>query len=330
VEIEIVKRRRDILNMSTIYVEENVVTFSCLAAAYGVITVVSLIQLIRIHAIGFPWRRITTQKTFLMLLVLTGIFRVIFFISISIAGKQTEFDMGRFNILYLTILDDFGCMLFFTTFCLLILFWIEIVYHSKNKTRVYRARVRPIFYSATSLIYMAQVAIWILIIALPDDKQARLMNQIDNVFYSTISLCEGFGFFYYGVMLSLKLKRNPINSKGKKKKLIEVILFTVLCTIAFLTRSQLFLVATFKTGTYNVNSLFIALYYFVCEILPSTFVIVLFRKMPPRPSLTPTYRFNVEQASPHSSVGSGTYSNVNNQINEDKQPLLNHSLQNDD
>ncbi|EFA84880.1 hypothetical protein PPL_01873 [Heterostelium album PN500] len=44
---------------------------------------------------------------------------------------------------------------------------------------------------------------------------------------------------------------------------------------------------------YSVNSVTIAIYYAVSEIIPSIFVIILFRKMPPRPAVTPTYRVNV-------------------------------------
>ncbi|KAK5578195.1 hypothetical protein RB653_003148 [Dictyostelium firmibasis] len=272
--------------------------FIVMGAIYGALLFAPLIQFIRIFLIGFPLRKVTTQKTFLVLLFLTCTFRTFFFFSVALSSYNKEtFNIGKFSLERFTILDDLGCVSFFTTFCLLILFWIEIVYHSRNKTKLYQAKVKPLFFIAIGIIYILQIIIWILIFALPRTHREQI-DKTDNTFYAAISLLASLAFFYYGCKLSLKLKRNPIHSRGQKKKFIEVVVFTLLCTFCFLGRSLLFLVVSYYPKL-HVNFTSVAIYYTVSEVIPSVFVIILFRKMPPKPANTPTYRI--------SSGGSTTY-----------------------
>ncbi|KAF2068729.1 hypothetical protein CYY_009950 [Polysphondylium violaceum] len=264
--------------------------FLSLGIIYTILLLIPIIQLIRIHIGGFPILKLTTQKTFLLLLTLTCILRVIFFFIISFTKSNSTFDIGKFSNEIYTILDDLGCITFFTTFCLLILFWIEIVYHSRNKQILFREKVKPIFMLMILLIYVIQIVIWILIFTLPLEHRERI-DKLDNTFYAAISMMATGGFLYYGYKLSVKLKRNPLNSRGKKKKLIEVIIFTLLCTICFITRSLLFLVVSYYE-TLHVTFSTIAIYYSITEVVPSLFVIFLFRKMPPKPAVTPIYKIN--------------------------------------
>ncbi|EGG20710.1 hypothetical protein DFA_00571 [Cavenderia fasciculata] len=231
------------------------------------------------------------------------VFRTTFFTSLVVSNStKTTFDLGKFSNEYFTILDDVGCITFFFTFCLLILFWIEIVYHARNKLDFYKKVIKPVFFASVALIYIIQIVIWIIIGVAPINRDT--MDNVDNTYYAVISFIAAVGFLYYGVKLSIKLKKNPINSPGKKRKLIEVVSFTILCTFCFLSRSILFVIisyfknfkVTLKQSTTKktmVNDISISIYYGVSEIIPSIFVIILFRKMPPKPALTPTYRVNV-------------------------------------
>ncbi|KAM9964441.1 hypothetical protein ACTFIW_004205 [Dictyostelium discoideum] len=265
--------------------------FIVMGAIYGALLFAPLIQFIRIFFIGFPLRKVTTQKTFLVLLFLTCTFRTVFFFSVALSSYDKEtFNIGKFSLERFTILDDLGCVSFFTTFCLLILFWIEIVYHSRNKTKLYQAKVKPLFFLAIGIIYILQIIIWVLIFAIPRTHREQI-DKTDNTFYAGISLLASLAFFYYGCKLSLKLKRNPIHSRGQKKKFIEVVVFTLLCTLCFLGRSLLFLVVSYYPKL-HVNFTSVAIYYTVSEVVPSVFVIILFRKMPPKPANTPTYRIS--------------------------------------
>ncbi|EGC35912.1 hypothetical protein DICPUDRAFT_151665 [Dictyostelium purpureum] len=266
--------------------------FIVMGSIYGVLLFAPIIQFLRIYFIGFPLRRVTTQKTFLTLLFLTCTFRTVFFFSVAFSSsKAGTFNLGKFSLERFTILDDLGCISFFTTFCLLILFWIEIVYHSRNKTKLYKARVKPLFFLSIGVIYILQIIIWICIFAISRDHRDQI-DKADNTFYATISLCASLAFFYYGCKLSLKLKRHPLHSRNQRKKFIEVVIFTLLCTFCFLGRSLLFLIVSYYPKL-HVNFLSVSIYYAVSEVVPSIFVIILFRKMPPKPATTQAY-------SPHS------------------------------
>ncbi|GAM19064.1 hypothetical protein SAMD00019534_022390 [Acytostelium subglobosum LB1] len=277
-------------NSDSIIVQNQRPIFLLLSIVYVLLSLSSFVQLVRIHLFGFPLRRITTQKSFLFLLFITSAFRVAFFVTICFIDTELTFNIGMFNVEAFTILDDLGSITFFTTFCLLILFWIEIVYQSRNKQHIYRSLVRPAFLVVTGLVYLVQIVIWILIVTLSDSTHDE-MDRVDNGFYAVVSLVAGIGFTYYGIKLSIKLKRNPINSHEKRRKLIEVTMFTVLCTISFMIRALIFLTITIK-GSITVNGVSIMMYYAISEIIPSTFVIILFRKMPPRPAYTSQIRVN--------------------------------------
>lgn len=66
-----------------------------------------------------------------------------------------------------------------------------------------------------------------MIFALPRTHREQI-DKTDNTFYAAISLLASLAFFYYGCKLSLKLKRNPIHSRGQKKKFIEVCIYLIL------------------------------------------------------------------------------------------------------
>ena len=81
------------------------------------------------------------------------------------------------------------------------------------------------------------------------------------------------------------LRRFPIESKGRRKKLREVGAVTGVCATCFLTRAALVCVSTFRNtlrldvaGHPGLN----ALYYGLCEIAPSALVLFILRKLPPK------------------------------------------------
>jgi len=194
------------------------------------------------------------------------------------------FDIAEFSNPLLTILDDVGCIVFFTTFTLLILFWAEVTLLAKNRRPVYTKKIRPAYYVTIGTFYLIQFAIWIAMLWVDRSRHGRrTVNKIDNIFYSVISLMAAFGFFYYGGKLYLMLKNNPVESTGRRSKLREVLYITVICTVCFIGRSILYIVLTFEPDL-DVNPINVALYYFVSEIFPAFIVLFVLRKItPPRP-----------------------------------------------
>lgn len=278
--------------------EDLTLSFYILAGVYALLIAFPFIQLVRISRIGLPFSKPTTQKTFLLLLFLTAAFRTSFFLAVPLTNPYDTFNITEFSNLILSILDDFGCIVFFTTFTLLILFWAEITLLARNRRSVYSKRVKPLYFTLIALVYVAQLAIWgAMIVADRSGESESTLNKIDNIFYSVISIIAAFGFFYFGGHLYLMLKNNPIESTGRKTKLREVLYITVICTVCFIGRSGLYIVLTFEPHL-DVNPLSVVLYYFVSEIFPAFIVLFVLRKLPPRKH---THTYPDKSSTTHSS-----------------------------
>ena len=81
------------------------------------------------------------------------------------------------------------------------------------------------------------------------------------------------------------LKKFPIESKGRKKKLYEVGMVTITCCVAFSVRSAMVAVSAFiKQARLDVfgHPFYNFLYYSLVEIIPAMLVLWVLRKMPPR------------------------------------------------
>ncbi|KAG6502875.1 hypothetical protein ZIOFF_035164 [Zingiber officinale] len=89
--------------------------------------------------------------------------------------------------------------------------------------------------------------------------------------------------------LFLMLKRFPVESKGRRKKLEEVGYVTTICFICFLLRCIMMCINAFdKAADLDVldHPILNFIYYMLVEILPSSFVLFILRKLPPKRGLT--------------------------------------------
>lgn len=102
---------------------------------------------------------------------------------------------------------------------------------------------------------------------------------------AVISFSAAAGFLVYGGRLFIMLKRFPIESAGRQKKLYEVGVITAICCTCFLVRC---IVAAASAFNDNVDVDVIdhplgnLLYYMVAEIVPSALVLFVLRKLPSR------------------------------------------------
>ncbi|OEL26571.1 LEAF RUST 10 DISEASE-RESISTANCE LOCUS RECEPTOR-LIKE PROTEIN KINASE-like 2.5 [Dichanthelium oligosanthes] len=160
----------------------------------------------------------------------------------------------RLEMVYKLVLLDLPGLLFFSTYTLLVLFWAEI-YH--------------------------QVCIWIYL-GINDNAAVELASKIFIVAVSFIALL---GFSVYGGRLFFLLRRFPIESKGRQKKLYEVGTVTAICVTCFLIRCVVVALSAFDPDVslevldHPILDLF---YYTVTEILPSALVLFVLRKLPPK------------------------------------------------
>ncbi|CAL5345805.1 hypothetical protein CsSME_00030806 [Camellia sinensis var. sinensis] len=244
--------------------------FYTLCAAYALVSSVALIQLIRIE-LRVPEYGWTTQKVFhLMNFIVNGVRAIVF-------GFHKQVFYLNPKVLILVLLDLPG-LLFFSTFTLLVLFWAEI-YHQARSLPTDKLRI--IYLSVNGGIYFIQVCIWISLWI--DDSS--VVEFVGKIFIAAVSFLAALGFLLYGGRLFFMLRRFPIESKGRRKKLHEVGSVTAICFTCFLIRCFVVVLSAFDSDA-SLDVLYHPvlnlIYYMLVEILPSALVLYILRKLPPK------------------------------------------------
>ncbi|XP_058758813.1 tobamovirus multiplication protein 1-like [Vicia villosa] len=241
-----------------------------LCAAYATVSVIALIQLVRIQ-MRVPEYGWTTQKVFhLMNFLVNGVRALIFGLYESVfAIKPKAFEQ---------VLMEVPGLLFFSTYTLLVLFWAEIYHQARSEPA---QKLRPAYFSINGVVYFIQICLWIYMSA---SKTATGFGAA-KLFLAVISFCASLGFLLYGGRLFFLLRRFPIESRGRQKKLYEVGSVTSICCTCFLIRCALLAVSAFhKEADLDVldHPILNLMYYLLVEIVPSALVLFILRKLPPK------------------------------------------------
>ncbi|XP_038708834.1 tobamovirus multiplication protein 1-like [Tripterygium wilfordii] len=246
------------------------VIFYFLCACYALLSFVALVQLIRIQ-LRVPEYGWTTQKVFhLMNFLVNGLRAVLFGLYKSVFHIKPK-------VLEIVLLDLPG-LLFFSTYTLLVLFWAEIYHQARSLPT---DKLRPTYYIVNGVVYFIQVCIWIYM----SSSQSPIAVEAARLFFAVISLCAALGFLVYGGRLFVMLRRFPIESRGRQKKLYEVGCVTGVCCTCFLIRCFMAALSAFdKDADIDVldHPILNLIYYMLVEILPSALVLFTLRKLPPR------------------------------------------------
>ncbi|KAM1381975.1 hypothetical protein PS2_034085 [Malus domestica] len=245
-------------------------TYHILCASYGLVSLVALVQLVRIQ-LRVPEYGWTIQKVFHLMnflvnglrALLFGLFKTVFLI------KPKALEM---------LLMDLPGLLFFSTYTLLVLFWAEIYHQARSLPT---DKLRPAYYVINGLVYFTQVCIWIFLRL----SRSPVAVEVARIFFSVISFCTALGFLIYGGRLFIMLRHFPMESRGRQKKLEEVGWVTGICCTCFLIRCIVLAVSAFdKDADVDVigHPILNLVYYMLAEIVPSALVLFILRKLPPR------------------------------------------------
>lgn len=244
--------------------------YYALCAGYSLVAAVALVQLIRIQ-LRVPEYGWTTQKIFhLMNVVVNGVRAILF-------GFHRDIFILKPKVLTVILLDLPG-LLFFSTYTLLVLFWAEIYYQARSLST---DTLRPAYYIINGGIYFIQACIWIYV-GVRDDSASEAVAKL---FFAVVSLFAALGFLFYGGRLFFMLRRFPIESKGRRKKLNEVGFVTAICFTCFVIRCIVVALSAFdKDADLDVldHPILNFIYYMLVEILPSALVLFILRKLPPK------------------------------------------------
>ncbi|KAG5015180.1 hypothetical protein AAZX31_08G088700 [Glycine max] len=248
--------------------------FHLLSILYGIVAAVALVQLVRIQwrVPEYGW---TTQKVFHFLnFIVNGVRCFVFVFRRDVQKLQPEIVQH--------ILLDMPSLAFFTTYALLVLFWAEIYYQARA---VSTDGLRPSFYTINAVVYVIQITLWLILWW----KPISVLVILSKMFFAGVSLFAALGFLLYGGRLFLMLQRFPVESKGRRKKLQEVGYVTTICFSCFLIRCVMMCFNAFdKAADLDVlyHPILNFMYYLLVEILPSTLVLFILRKLPPKRGIT--------------------------------------------
>ncbi|XP_022967523.1 tobamovirus multiplication protein 1-like [Cucurbita maxima] len=244
--------------------------YSALSSSYGLLSIIALVQLIRIQ-IRVPEFEWTTQKGFhLMNFIVNGLRAIIF-------GLYKSVFLIRPKVLEMVIMEIPG-LLFFSTYTLLVLFWAEI-YHQARSLPI--RKLKPTYCIINGVMYIIQICIWIIVML--DQSPGAVIAA--KLFFSVVAFSAAVGFLIYGGRLFVMLRQFPIESRGRQKKLYEVGFVTSICFSCFSIRCLVLALSAFdKDADLDVldHPVLNLIYYLLVEIVPSALVLFILRKLPPR------------------------------------------------
>lgn len=246
-----------------------------LAAAYGIIALVALVQLVRIQ-LRVPEYGWTTQKVFHLLNAVVSALRCGVFLF------RNQLETVRPEVIQLMLFDLPG-LLFFTTYTLLVLFWAEIYHQARSMPT---GSLKPIFVVLNGVVYLTQAALWTWTSTTHSERAYDISRILSAAFLAVVSVSAAVGFLLYGGRLFLMLQRFPIESRGRKKKLREVGMVTTICAACFSVRAIMVTLSVIDRKDLDLDvvghPLLNILYYSLVEIVPSACVLYILRKLPPK------------------------------------------------
>ena len=225
--------------------DESLALLLVLGGVYLMVFVMALTQLLRTHY--RLNKSITKQKLFFIFTAFCALIRSAFFISLAFLPAPLFLTYSLDATITEIILSNLPGYLFFSTYCLLIVYWAEIVDRVRNPTYTLNALLRPTFVACNTAIYVAETVIWTLWgVWSADGETAKIktLAKVEMVFFTTVSLCAALSFLYFGGRLVVLLRRVDIVSGTRgvysevlRRRLREVAFLSIICTTSFLVRA---------------------------------------------------------------------------------------------
>jgi len=254
-------------------------------------------------------RRWTTQKTFHFLHFACATLRALVFslretiddaFLEAVSDDETKSNKNRACLwtVIRNVAFDVPCLLFFTAYALLVLFWAEMYYRARGKLG---SSPRRLFYGANLVLYVALGALWIAG-GVVDRRSASnadtrdILQTIAAGIIAVSALAIAALFLKYGGSLWIMLRRFPPTAKGRRKKLREIGVVTSICVLCFSARAAaviaeaVFLEENTKTKngggfldqTHPKTPAADVAYYVACELFPAVTALFVLRKLPPK------------------------------------------------
>jgi len=238
-----------------------------LCGLYAVLTFLPIMQLFWIVYQTGP--EFTIQKTFLAFNICTCILRAIFF-GLMVIIPIENFFVDSYRCVAFTIFNGLPRATFLTSFSLILIYWIEIIYIKHGWIFMWK---KP-FLMGNLGLFLIQIIFWILIFAQPEED----IPEIENYIFVAISVTMVVLFLYIGGKLYFMLKKLPF-SLDLRTRIFEVCSVTAISTISFIIRALILFLTTFIKSWEKIVYMLFAYYIFI-EIIPIGLVLLILNRIP--------------------------------------------------
>ena len=174
------------------------------------------------------------------------------------------------------LLSTLPNLLFVSVYCLLVAFWSQLACNDWSSVKR--------FMSFTILMTWIFYGVYLVAVELSDHDRDRL-HTVPDTYFATLNAFLSCAVLYFGMRVQYLLESVPIDRELRFSKLNELIIMTVICSVAFMTRSVVaIVVGCSSTSVLSKTSwyLFSIAYYSFLEILPLTVMLWYLRNLPPR------------------------------------------------
>ncbi|EFA80403.1 hypothetical protein PPL_07237 [Heterostelium album PN500] len=227
-------------------------------------------------------------------LFLWALFQLIRIYYYSRSGVKNLKPKTIFHFIIAIAMLAYGCLL---------LFWIELYTRFSKPyvtSRDFWRKWRP-FIIIFNVLLVSLTVTWIVVLvvwAKPNNYRMNIVEQISEGFVSCCFLVAGFGFFLFGILLFLAIRRlGSLSSPSPKTSLlsapappesIRAAVVGSICTICFCIRSSVMMFSirvaavdpdSATTPTFAFGWEFELAYFFITEILPTMMMLFRMRKM---------------------------------------------------
>lgn len=248
-----------------------------LATIYGLLLLVTVVQLVRLHFRDACYWPYTVQQQVHAIILMLCSMRFAFCLVATTAWNPDEGEVESQKVSFYS-LDEFATLFYFSLASVLALFWAELYHVSTDSSDTYYNVIRPLVYVVNIL---ALFTIAFLSIFVSDTSY----TDVDYVFIQyTITVASTYlfaavVFAYYSYYAGSELKQIPVQLSTRKQRLFFLRVLSAFIIGALITKAILYLIFTgdsIVTNTVGELGL-VFLYYFMLEIVPISIVLMYYK-----------------------------------------------------
>eukprot|EP01028_Stygiella_incarcerata_P002367 TRINITY_DN1443_c0_g2_i1.p1 TRINITY_DN1443_c0_g2~~TRINITY_DN1443_c0_g2_i1.p1 ORF type:complete len:351 (-),score=57.73 TRINITY_DN1443_c0_g2_i1:90-1142(-) len=253
-----------------------------LAASYLVLMIVTLCRRIilgrRTTGLAGKW---SGRKLCLSFISTSCFLRCVYFTYIGLHPPHLHHHGDLSYPPTLFILEGVPAFLFVVVEVFTIMFWVEMYYYAKLRAPIKHLRVitnvvASLVLCIMCLMYFAILVCW----HFQWDSWQRGFRVASYAFLSLLFICCAILFAFYGTSLFIKFGKFPGLSVTRKRSLLRIGLVTFSTVVAFTFRAPVILYQLDKEDL-NSSPWVIGVYYFLCEVVPLSLLVLLLGTTPP-------------------------------------------------